>query len=158
MVKRLLIGLGIVLGIVALGLGLQYLAPPQSAPLDTQTVSTTASPNIPAGEPGELQVEDIVVGDGAEVTSGDTVVMHYTGTFEDGTKFDSSYDRNKPFETPIGKGAVIQGWDEGVPGMRVGGKRKLIIPYNLGYGENGSPPAIPPKATLIFEVELLEIK
>ena len=104
-----------------------------------------------------LKIEDIQVGQGAEVKKGDTVVMHYKGTLTDGTQFDSSYDRGEPFETVIGVGQVIQGWDEGVPGMKVGGKRKLTIPPDMGYGASGAGP-IPPNSTLIFEVELLEIK
>lgn len=107
----------------------------------------------------ELKIEDIVVGNGQEAKSGDTVVMHYTGTFaDDGQKFDSSVDRGIPFETKIGVGRVIQGWDKGVPGMKVGGKRKLYIPYTLAYGEEGAGDVIPPLADLIFEVELLDIK
>jgi len=106
----------------------------------------------------ELKIEDIKVGEGYSVKSGDIVSINYLGTLEDGTKFDSSYDRKEPFETAIGVGYVIKGWDEGVVGMKVGGKRKLTIPYQMAYGEYGVPGAIPPKATLIFEVELLEIK
>lgn len=106
----------------------------------------------------EFKIEDIVVGNGPEVKSGDTVVMHYTGKFDDGEKFDSSVDRGVPFETVIGVGHVIQGWDKGVPGMKVGGKRKLYIPYTMAYGEEGAGDAIPPLADLIFDVELLDIK
>lgn len=107
----------------------------------------------------ELIIEDIIEGNGQEVKSGDTVVMHYTGTFlDDGEKFDSSVDRGVPFETPIGVGYVIEGWDKGVVGMKVGGKRKLTIPYTMGYGENGAGGVIPPLADLVFEMELLEIK
>ncbi len=106
----------------------------------------------------KLVIEDIVVGKGREAKSGDRVVMHYTGTFDDGEKFDSSVDRGIPFETLIGVGHVIKGWDEGVPGMKVGGKRKLFIPYTMGYGEEGAGDVIPPLADLIFEVELLDIK
>jgi len=106
----------------------------------------------------KLKIEDITIGTGSEVKTGDTVVMHYSGTLEDGTKFDSSYDRGEPFETQIGVGQVIKGWDEGVPGMKVGGKRKLTIPSELAYGERGAGNVIPPFATLIFEVELLQIK
>jgi FKBP-type peptidyl-prolyl cis-trans isomerase len=106
----------------------------------------------------ELKIEDIAVGTGEAVKSGDHVVMHYTGWLEDGTKFDSSIDRDAPFETPIGVGYVIKGWDMGVVGMKVGGKRKLTIPHELGYGKYGVDPLIPGFATLIFEVELLKIK
>lgn len=106
----------------------------------------------------ELKIEDLKEGKGAAVKEGDTVVMHYTGWLEDGTKFDSSLDRKQPFETPIGVGYVIKGWDMGVPGMKVGGKRKLTIPHELGYGKYGVEPDIPGSATLIFEVELLKIK
>lgn len=105
----------------------------------------------------DLIIEDILIGKGNSVKDGDTVVMHYTGLLEDGTKFDSSYDRNIPFETKIGVGYVIKGWDLGVPGMKKGGKRKLTIPYHLGYGKYGTT-GIPGFATLIFEVELLAIK
>ena len=107
---------------------------------------------------GKLVIEDIVVGTGPEVKSGDHVVMHYVGTLIDGKKFDSSYDRDEPFESAIGAGYLIKGWDMGIPGMKVGGKRKLIIPYELGYGRYGVDPDIPGFATLIFEVELLKIK
>ncbi|KAG0303775.1 FK506 binding protein proline rotamase rapamycin-binding protein [Dissophora globulifera] len=89
---------------------------------------------------------------------GDTVVMHYVGTLDDGSKFDSSRDRNKPFETPIGVGRVIQGWEKGVPQMSLGEKAVLVITSDYGYGDRGYPPVIPPSATLHFEVELLEIK
>lgn len=106
----------------------------------------------------KLQIEDILLGEGATVQDGDTVVMHYLGTLEDGTKFDSSYDRKEPFETKIGVGYVIKGWDLGIPGMKVGGKRKLTIPHELGYGKYGVDPVIPGFATLIFHVELLKIK
>tara|TARA_B100000959_G_C14917553_1_gene598037 strand:- start:521 stop:1387 length:867 start_codon:yes stop_codon:yes gene_type:complete len=105
-----------------------------------------------------LKYKDIVVGDGGSPKIGDKVIVHYTGTLEDGTKFDSSVDRGKPFEFSIGVGQVISGWDEGVMSMKVGGKRQLIIPSNLGYGERGAGKVIPPNATLIFDVELIEIK
>ena len=106
---------------------------------------------------GELRVEDLKVGSGPEVKDGDTVVMHYSGKLEDGTQFDSSYDRGVPFETKIGVGYVIKGWDLGVPGMKVGGKRRLTIPYQLGYGKYGTA-GIPGFATLIFDVELVGMK
>ncbi|GDX62059.1 peptidyl-prolyl cis-trans isomerase [Candidatus Levyibacteriota bacterium] len=106
----------------------------------------------------DLKIEDISEGEGSTVKDGDTVVIHYTGWLEDGTKFDSSYDRKEPFETKIGAGYVIKGWDMGVPGMKVGSKRKLTIPHELGYGKYGAGETIPGSATLIFEVELLRIK
>ena len=105
-----------------------------------------------------LQYQDLITGTGAAVKAGDIVSVHYTGWLEDGTKFDSSLDRNQPFDFTVGQGGVIKGWDEGLVGMQVGGKRKLVIPSNLGYGSAGAGGVIPPNATLVFEVELLEIK
>ncbi|AJC17499.1 MULTISPECIES: FKBP-type peptidyl-prolyl cis-trans isomerase [Pandoraea] len=104
-----------------------------------------------------LQYEDLQVGDGAEATPGKTVTVHYTGWLTDGKKFDSSKDRNDPFAFVLGGGMVIRGWDEGVAGMKVGGKRKLIIPAELGYGARGAGGVIPPNATLVFEVDLLDV-
>lgn len=107
--------------------------------------------------PTDLVTEDLVVGTGAAAQSGDTVSVNYTGWLTDGTQFDSSYDRGQPFTFQIGVGGVIQGWDEGIVGMKVGGKRRLTIPPDLAYGSGGRG-SIPPNATLIFEVELEEIK
>ncbi|MEC5399103.1 FKBP-type peptidyl-prolyl cis-trans isomerase [Uliginosibacterium sp. H1] len=104
-----------------------------------------------------LIYEDSILGTGAEAKAGRTVVVHYTGWLTDGSKFDSSKDRDDPFMFPLGGRRVIAGWDEGVQGMKVGGTRKLTIPPQLGYGERGAGGVIPPNATLVFEVELLEI-
>ena len=104
-----------------------------------------------------LIIEELVLGTGAEARAGQTAVVHYTGWLTDGTKFDSSKDRNDPFSFALGRGFVIAGWDEGVQGMRIGGSRKLTIPPQLGYGERGAGGVIPPNATLVFEVELLEL-
>jgi FKBP-type peptidyl-prolyl cis-trans isomerase len=106
----------------------------------------------------QLILEDIQVGTGAEAVAGKKVTVHYTGTLTDGTKFDSSVDRDDPFEFKLGAGQVIQGWDEGFAGMKVGGKRKLTIPSHMGYGARGAGGVIPPNATLIFDVELLGVK
>jgi FKBP-type peptidyl-prolyl cis-trans isomerase len=113
----------------------------------------------------ELRTEDSKVGTGAVATSGHVVVVHYTGWLYDekaadrhGSKFDSSVDRKEPFSFPLGAGRVIKGWDQGVAGMKVGGKRTLIIPPEFGYGARGAGGAIPPNATLIFDVELVEVK
>ena len=105
-----------------------------------------------------LQYKDLEIGTGEAAKVGNTAVVHYTGWLMDGTKFDSSLDRGTPFEFPLGGGRVIQGWDEGVATMNVGGKRELIIPPNLAYGDRGAGGVIPPGATLKFEIELLELR
>jgi len=105
----------------------------------------------------ELILEDTIVGEGDEAVAGQRVSVHYTGWLTDGTKFDSSKDRNQPFQFKLGAGQVIRGWDEGVAGMRVGGARKLTIPPDMGYGSRGAGGVIPPNATLVFEVELLAV-
>ena len=107
--------------------------------------------------PSGLVIEEITVGTGAEAAAGQMVTVHYTGWLTDGTKFDSSKDRNDPFVFPLGAGHVIKGWDEGVQGMKIGGTRKLTIPPALGYGARGAGGVIPPNATLVFEVELLAV-
>ena len=123
----------------------------------TTTESTTREPLNLTMDNG-LKITDTVVGEGQEAKAGDTVSVHYTGTLRDGTKFDSSVDRGLPFDFELGAGMVIQGWDLGVEGMKVGGKRNLDIPADLAYGERSPSPTIPPNSDLLFEVELLEVK
>ncbi len=120
--------------------------------------SAQASDPLPTGPITELMIKDRVMGSGAEVKSGDTVDVNYLGTFLDGQKFDSSYDRGQPFSFTVGAGNVIKGWDQGLVGMKVGGKRQLIIPSDLAYGAGGAPGAIPPNTPLAFEIELVAIK
>ena len=124
-------------------------------------VDTTKKPKIevPQGEPpAGLQIEDIVEGDGATAQPGDTVTVQYVGVnYSNGQQFDASWDRGEPFAFPLGAGQVIPGWDQGVAGMKVGGRRQLTIPPELGYGEQGQPPDIPPNETLIFVIDLLEV-
>ena len=114
------------------------------------------APKLGGPEP-QLKFEDIVVGNGPVAAAGRKVTVHYVGTLTDGKEFDSSRKRNKPFSFQLGAGHVIKGWDQGVEGMKVGGKRKLMIPPNLGYGAGGVPRIIPPNSPLIFEVELLSV-
>ena len=121
-------------------------APPASA-----APAASAAPEAPLG------IVDVAVGKGAVAKAGDKVKVHYTGTLTDGTQFDSSRTRNQPFEFVLGKGNVIKGWDQGVAGMKVGGKRKLTIPPSLGYGARGAGAKIPPNSTLLFDVELISI-
>ena len=106
----------------------------------------------------ELKIEKLVTGSGAAPKKGDTVTVHYTGTFTDGKKFDSSVGTNQPFDFTLGQSEVIKGWDEGIVGMKVGGKRQLRIPPELAYGAAGHPPQIPENATLIFDVQLVAVK
>jgi FKBP-type peptidyl-prolyl cis-trans isomerase FkpA len=146
--------IGLVLFLILAATAIAYLAfgdqlfPGGSSP-DDITWNTTAS---------GLKISDTVPGSGAPVKPGDTVSVHYSGYLTDGTKFDSSLDRNSPFEFTVGAGRVIPGWEEGLVGMQVGGKRSLLIPPNLAYGVQGSPPIIPGNATLRFDIELLAIK
>jgi FKBP-type peptidyl-prolyl cis-trans isomerase len=135
-----------------------------SAAVLAALVAACAQSQAPSGGGNEvttasgLKYTDVKVGTGAEAKAGQSVSVHYTGTLTDGSKFDSSRDRNQPFVFPLGAGRVIRGWDEGVAGMKVGGVRKLTIPPALGYGAQGAGGVIPPNATLIFEVELLDVR
>ena len=135
--------------------GEQSAAAPESGSATTpKEVSMDEYTTTPSG----LQYKDLTVGDGEAASQGATAVVHYTGWLLNGTKFDSSVDRGTPFEFPLGAGRVIRGWDEGVGSMNVGGKRELIIPPDLAYGDRGAGGVIPPGATLKFEVELLGLK
>jgi FKBP-type peptidyl-prolyl cis-trans isomerase FkpA len=151
-------------------------APKEAAPTAAQPEQSSVQEATPAATPAEdtqaapapapaktkdvtkLEIKDLVVGKGAVAKAGMSVTVNYTGWLTDGTKFDSSLDRNEPFTFALGQGQVIRGWDDGVAGMKVGGKRKLTIPPDMGYGAQGAGGSIPPNATLVFEVELLGVK
>lgn len=160
-----LVGYIFLIGVVTFGIVyvLNYTNKPVEVKKEVVAESTPIVENSPAGKTmeqdvTELKIEDLVVGTGTEAISGKVISVHYTGTLTNGTKFDSSKDRGEPFEFTLGAGQVIQGWDKGFAGMKVGGKRKLIIPSDMGYGAQGAGGVIPPNATLIFEVELLGVK
>lgn len=147
--------LALLIGIALLGVFVFFTFGFYQGPGITPPVNTAT--NNTATQATELKIEDTKEGTGSAVKSGDTIVIHYKGTLTDGTTFDSSYERGEPFETTIGVGQVIEGWDKGIIGLKVGGKRTLTIPPTMGYGEQAAG-NIPPNSILIFEVELLEIK
>jgi peptidylprolyl isomerase len=152
-----------VLGLVVYVLTQQPSASETPEPQQTTTSSelhraTSSESNRTMTQTNGLQITDETVGTGDAVKVGDTVSVHYRGTLQDGSEFDSSYKRGQPFSFKVGLNQVIQGWDQGLLGMKVGGKRRLVIPSELGYGPEGYPPIIPPSATLTFEIELLQIK
>jgi FKBP-type peptidyl-prolyl cis-trans isomerase len=131
-----------------------YQSSPQKSSPQTATTSNTSQTK---GDSMDLKIEDTKTGDGAVAEAGKTVTVHYTGKLENGTKFDSSLDRGTPFSFILGNGNVIQGWEQGIVGMKVGGERKLTIPPSLGYGSQDLG-TIPPNSTLIFDVQLLDVK
>jgi FKBP-type peptidyl-prolyl cis-trans isomerase len=143
--------------VVALGLAGALLAG-CGASKPTQAADQTPKADAGRVTASGLKITDYKIGTGPEAMVGRKVSVHYTGWLENGTKFDSSVDRGQPFEFGLGQGSVIKGWDEGVQGMKVGGKRQLVIPSALGYGPNGAGGVIPPNATLVFDVELLGVK
>lgn len=127
---------------------------PDQANQDQQTMQQAQQTASASG----MTITDVIVGTGREAKTGDTISVHYAGKLADGTPFDNSYDRGAPFTFTLGAGQVIQGWEMGFAGMKVGGKRQIIIPSNLGYGASGVPGVIPPNATLVFDVELLNVR
>ncbi|MGA2449373.1 MAG: FKBP-type peptidyl-prolyl cis-trans isomerase [Polyangiaceae bacterium] len=132
-------------------------AAPSIAKAPAAPPSTPPTPPAAPSE-GRLSVTTLAPGKGPSAHPGDRVSVHYVGTLTDGSRFDSSRERNQPFEFTLGRGQVIRGWDQGVDGMKTGEKRRLVIPPSLGYGPRGAPPKIPPNATLVFEVELLKVQ
>jgi peptidylprolyl isomerase len=155
--QRVLIG---VIVLIILGLAAYFAYSAFFAPKANTTAGIpTVDPNIKTVTTASgLKYQDIAVGSGKEAQPQNQVTVNYTGWLENGTKFDSSFDHGQPFTFTLGAGNVIPGWDEGVQGMKEGGKRRLIIPPDLGYGSTGSPPTIPPNSTLIFDVDLLKVQ
>ena len=161
-----LLTIGAIVLVIALYVGIRMSQDARPIPepaRPTEVANSTGEGSTPTAEakapatPGKLVKQDLKVGTGAEAKPGQTVTVHYRGTLTNGTKFDASYDRGEPFSFSLGAGQVIKGWDQGVAGMKIGGRRKLIIPSELGYGPKGAGEKIPPNATLVFEVELLKV-
>lgn len=152
--RNQIVAVGIAVIVVAYFLGQHlFFASRSNAALDS-----AAPGQINESQTMSVTYEDTVVGAGSEATTGKTVTVHYVGMLADGTVFDSSRARNEPFQFTIGTGGVIQGWEQGLLGMKVGGKRRLVIPPELGYGATGAGGVIPPNATLTFEIELLNVE
>lgn len=153
----------LVLVIAQFNTSTQAIASTTQSPTQTQTVQISMTPTNPSADSetvttaSGLKYKEITVGTGATPQKGNKVTVHYIGTLQDGSKFDSSRDRNRPFDFNLGVGQVIKGWDEGLSTMKVGGRRILTIPPDLGYGSRGAGGVIPPNATLIFDVELLKV-
>lgn len=164
--RWILIGVVLAMFVLVLAWAMRPVDSPASGdgPAETPVAQTPADTPAPEESPATAQdatglvIEDLGVGEGPEAVSGNAVTVHYTGWLTDGTQFDSSLDSGQPFQFTLGQGDVIAGWDVGVAGMKAGGKRKLTIPPEMGYGEQGAGAAIPPNATLVFEVELLAIQ
>ena len=150
------------LSVVAVSLSLTVFSACTKKAAETPATETAPAAGAPAAATTDasvtdLKIEDLKEGTGTEAKAGNTIEVHYTGTLLNGTKFDSSLDRGETFKFPLGGGRVIQGWDKGLVGMKVGGKRRLTIPSGMAYGEAGAPPVIPPNAALVFEVELIGV-
>ena len=154
---ELIIG-GAIIGLVGIGALIFFLRPKKKGTsLNQESIGQTAN-KAPTSDPvTELKIADLKVGSGAKAASGSQVTVHYTGWLNTGKKFDSSFDRNQPFKFRIGEAKVIRGWEQGVSGMLIGGKRRLTIPPKLGYGSQGTA-RIPPRSTLIFDIELLNVE
>ena len=165
--KRLILTIAVCAGLLVAGCGgdddssSESTAASGSPTTEASSEDTSTKPKVTVPEgapPKQLEVEDLVPGSGAEAKSGDEVTVQYVGVnYKNGREFDSSWSRNEPFSFTLGRGEVIPGWDQGVEGMKVGGRRELIIPPELAYGPEGSPPSIGPNETLIFVIDLLEV-
>ncbi len=160
MQSRIIVLVVLVIGLVAAVVLTQVGGDDDEGGSSSTDTSTKPVVEVPDGEPPtELETTDLVEGDGAEAQEGDTVSVQYVGVnYSDGSEFDASWDTGQPFEFEVGAGGVIPGWDEGIPGMKVGGRRELVIPPDLGYGEAGRPPDIGSNETLVFVVDLVDVK
>jgi len=159
MKKSINIIIFIVLGIAVIGIGMWFSGNVSNETKNTVTTQGATAKEAQSKIMENLKIEDVVVGTGAEAKNGDTITVNYTGTLDDGTKFDSSLNPGRtPFSFPLGAGQVIKGWDMGVLGMKIGGKRRLIIPSAMAYGSQRAAANIPPNSDLVFDIELIAIK